>query len=111
MQRWGEKGQGKTGIEPDKGAKNNGKDFYRYVNQKRKVKECVPHLINRAESLIAMDEEKPEVLIKLLPQSLLSTSLPTPLKWRDSRMGSGGAKCLSSASEDQVHDLLKSQCT
>jgi len=25
-----------------RGAKNNEKDFYRYVSQKRKVKECVP---------------------------------------------------------------------
>ncbi|KFP56696.1 hypothetical protein N322_04880, partial [Cariama cristata] len=43
-------------------AKNNKKDFYRYVNQKRKVKENVPPLMSWAGELVVTDEEKAEVL-------------------------------------------------
>ncbi|KAK4826871.1 hypothetical protein QYF61_011990 [Mycteria americana] len=41
-------------------AKNNKKGFYRYINQKRKVKESVPPLMNKNGDLISTDEEKAE---------------------------------------------------
>ncbi|KAK4824526.1 hypothetical protein QYF61_016106 [Mycteria americana] len=43
-------------------AKNNKKGFYRYVSQKRKVKESVAPLMSKTGKLVTMDEEKAEVL-------------------------------------------------
>ncbi|PKU31777.1 hypothetical protein llap_17920 [Limosa lapponica baueri] len=43
-------------------AKNNKKGIYRYVSQKRKVKESVPTLMNMTSKLVTTDEEKAEVL-------------------------------------------------
>jgi len=37
-------------------AKNNEKVFYRYVNQKRKVKESAPPLMSKAGKLVTTDE-------------------------------------------------------
>ncbi|PKU39791.1 rna-directed dna polymerase from mobile element jockey-like [Limosa lapponica baueri] len=42
-------------------AKNNKKGFYRYVIQKRKVKESVYPLMNPTDKLVTTDEEKAEV--------------------------------------------------
>ncbi|KFQ61370.1 hypothetical protein N334_04214, partial [Pelecanus crispus] len=42
--------------------KNNKKGFYRYVNQKRKVKESVPPLMNKNGDLVSTDKGKAEVL-------------------------------------------------
>ncbi|KAK4816568.1 hypothetical protein QYF61_017958 [Mycteria americana] len=53
-------------------AKNNKKGFYRYINQKRKVKESVPPLMNKNGDLASTDEEKAE--------SSLATALLTPPK-------------------------------
>jgi len=45
-------------------AKNNKKGFYRYVSQKRKVKESIPPppAMNKNGSLVSTDEEKAEVV-------------------------------------------------
>ncbi|KFW02563.1 hypothetical protein N327_13593, partial [Fulmarus glacialis] len=43
-------------------AKNNEKGFYRYVSQKRSVKESVSHLMNKTGKLVTRDEEKAEAL-------------------------------------------------
>ncbi|KFQ53018.1 hypothetical protein N334_04373, partial [Pelecanus crispus] len=43
-------------------AKNNKKGFYRYVNQKRKVKESISPPMNKTGDLVSTDEEKAEVL-------------------------------------------------
>jgi len=40
----------------------NNKDLYTYVSQKRKVKESVTQLMSKIVKLVAMDEEKPEIL-------------------------------------------------
>ncbi|KFZ48645.1 hypothetical protein N338_08754, partial [Podiceps cristatus] len=42
-------------------AKNNKKGFYRYINQKRKVKESVLPLLSETGKLVMADEEKAEV--------------------------------------------------
>ncbi|KFQ17180.1 hypothetical protein N331_12325, partial [Merops nubicus] len=45
-------------------AKENRKGFYRYIIQKRKVKEGISSLKNSNEELVTTDEEKAEVLNK-----------------------------------------------
>jgi len=45
-----------------KDAKNNKKGFYRYVSQKRKVKESVPLLMSKTGKLVSTEAEKAEVL-------------------------------------------------
>ena len=42
--------------------KNSKKGFYRYVSQKRKVKESIPTLMSKTGKLVTTDEEKAEVL-------------------------------------------------
>lgn len=46
-------------------AKNNRKGFYKCINQKRKVKNGIPSLMNNTRKLIIRDEEKTEVLSNL----------------------------------------------
>lgn len=58
-------------------AKNN-KSSYRYVSQKRKVKESMLPLKNKTGKLVITDK-KAEAL-NFLPHPSLATSLPTPLK-------------------------------
>jgi len=55
-------------------AKNNKKNFYRYVSQKKKVKESVPTLMSKTGKLITTDKEKAEVLNNLF-SSVLTCSL------------------------------------
>ncbi|OPJ79628.1 hypothetical protein AV530_001584 [Patagioenas fasciata monilis] len=43
-------------------AKNNKKGFYRYVNEKKKVKESVPCLMSKTGKLLTMDKKKADVL-------------------------------------------------
>jgi len=71
-------------------AKNNKKGFYRYVKQKRKVKESVPPLMSKKGNLVPTDEENAEVLNKFLPQFSISSSLITPPQQMDCKMGSRG---------------------
>ncbi|KFQ63524.1 hypothetical protein N334_07076, partial [Pelecanus crispus] len=47
-----------------KGAKNNNKGFYRYVSQKRKVKESMAPVMSSIGKPVTTDEEKAEVLNK-----------------------------------------------
>ncbi|KAK4806963.1 LOW QUALITY PROTEIN: hypothetical protein QYF61_027330 [Mycteria americana] len=75
-------------------AKNNKKGFYRYINQKRKVKESVPPLMNKNGGLVSTDEEKAE--------SSLATALLTPPESMDNTLGTRGVKPLPL--EDQVRD-------
>ena len=75
-------------------AKNNKKGFYRYVNQKRKVKESLLPLMSKNGDLVSTDEEKAEVLTKFLPQSSPAAFLLTPLEWMDYKLGTRGVKLL-----------------
>ncbi|KAK4831885.1 hypothetical protein QYF61_020032 [Mycteria americana] len=59
-------------------AKNNQKGFYGYINQKRKVKESIPPLMNKNGDLVSTDEEKAE-----------------------------GGKAPPTVREDEVHDHLR----
>lgn len=47
----------------------------------------LPPQVSYAGKMVTMHEEKAKVLKNLLPQCLMATSLPTPLEWMDSRMG------------------------
>ena len=42
-------------------AKNNKKGCYRYLSQKRKVKESIPPPMSKTGKVVTMDEEKAEV--------------------------------------------------
>jgi len=53
------------GLDLARDVKNNKKGFYRYVSQKRKVKESVPpHTMSKTGKLVTMDKAKAEVLSK-----------------------------------------------
>ncbi|KAK4806236.1 hypothetical protein QYF61_013380 [Mycteria americana] len=54
------KAKGRLELNLARDAKNNKKGFYRYINQKRKVKESVPPLMNKNGDLASTDEEKAE---------------------------------------------------
>jgi len=58
----------------ERDAKNNKQGFYRYVGQKRKVKESVTPLMSKTARLVTKDEKKAEVLNKYFA-SLLTGNL------------------------------------
>ena len=58
--------------------RNNKKGFYRYVNQKRKVKESIPTLMNKNGGLVSTDEEKAEVLNNLFASVFTGNLSPHP---------------------------------
>ncbi|KAJ7408368.1 hypothetical protein BTVI_01033 [Pitangus sulphuratus] len=88
-------------------AKNNGKGFYRCVNQKRKVKEGVPPLINIAGKLVTMDKEKTEVLNNFFATAFNGKPLFPPLLSGWTARWGLGSRLLPTLSEDQVHDHLR----
>jgi len=59
-------------------AKNNKKGLYTYVNQKRKVKESIPSLMNKNSDLVSTDEEKAEVLNNIFASSFTGKLSPHP---------------------------------
>jgi len=85
-------------------AKKNKKGFYRYVSQKRKVKESVPPLSARLTNRLQQMRRWLRYSTTFLPQSSLAISLPTPLEWMDRKTGTGGAKYLP---KYQVCDHLR----
>jgi len=89
-----------------KDAKDNKKGFYRYVSQKKKVKESVPALMNKNDNLVSTDEEKAEVLNKFFASVFTGNLSPRP-----SPVGLQGevqrGKSLPTVTEDQVRDHLR----
>lgn len=75
----------------ERDTKCNRKGFCRCANQRRKVKEGVTPSDKKGQQ--RTDGEKVKVHT-FLPQSSMAASLLTPLKWMDSRMGTGGGKVL-----------------
>jgi len=89
-------------------AKNNKKGFYRYVSQKRKLKESVaPPSMSKTGKVATTDEEKAEVLSNffgIVFTDILSShsSRVDGLQDRD-----WGSKAFPTVRDDQVHDHLR----
>jgi len=80
----------KAQMEPNlaKNAKNEKKSYYRYVSQKRKVKESIPILMSKIGELVTTDEEDAEVLNNFFCLSFHSQPLfPHVLSGWTSRQG------------------------
>ncbi|KAK4829113.1 hypothetical protein QYF61_002151 [Mycteria americana] len=88
-------------------AKNNKKGFYRYVSQKRKVKENVPPLMNKNGDLVSTDEEKAEVLNNFFASVFSGNCSPHPSRVNGQHVGDQGGKASPTVREDQVHDHLR----
>ena len=69
--------------------KNNKKGFYRYVSQKKMVKERVPLLMSKYGNFVSMDEEKAEVLNNIFASVFTDSPVLTPLEWMDCKTGRG----------------------
>lgn len=61
----------------------NKKGFYRYVNQKKEVREDESSLVSNTRRLITTKEERTEVLNKVFASSSLATALHTQFGWMD----------------------------
>jgi len=75
---WSQEGQGTDRAEFAKDANNNKKGFYRYVSQKRKVKESVTPLMSKTGELVTMDKEKAEVLNNIFASVFTGNLSPCP---------------------------------
>ncbi|KAK4822131.1 hypothetical protein QYF61_010254 [Mycteria americana] len=102
-------GSGRPSLELDlaRDAKNNKKVFYRYINQKRKVKESVPPLMDENGDLVSTDEEKAEVLNNFFASVFSGNHSPHPSQVNGQHVGDQGAKAPSTVREDQVRDHLR----
>jgi len=88
-------------------AKNNKKGFYRYVNQKRKVKESVFPLMNTNGNLVSTDKEKADILHNFFASVFTSnlSSRPSPVDGLQD--GDQRGKAPPTAREDQVQEHLR----
>ncbi|KFM05399.1 hypothetical protein AS27_15836, partial [Aptenodytes forsteri] len=83
-------------------AKNNKKGFYRYVSQKRKVKESILPLMSKTGKLVTTDEEKAEVLNNVFA-SVFTGNLSSLTSRADGLQGRDlGSKVPPTVREDQV---------
>ncbi|KAK4808500.1 hypothetical protein QYF61_005817 [Mycteria americana] len=88
-------------------AKNNKKGFYRYINQKRKVKESVPPLMNKNDEIVSTNEEKAEVLNNFFASVFSGNRSPHPSRVNGQHVGDQGGKAPPTEKEDQVHNHLR----
>jgi len=86
--------------------KNNKKGFYRYVSQKRKVKESVRPLMSKNGNLVSTDEEKAEVLNSPFASVFTGNISPCPSPVDGLQDGVQRGKGLPTVMEDQVQDYL-----
>ncbi|KAK4826467.1 hypothetical protein QYF61_009194 [Mycteria americana] len=85
----------------------NNKGFYRYINQKRKVKESRPPLMNKNGDLVSTDEEKAEVLKNIFASAFTGNHSPHPSRANGQHVGDQGVKVPPTVREDQVRDYLR----
>jgi len=90
-----------------RGAKNDKKGCYRYVNQKMKVKESVPPLMNKNGDLVSTGKEEAEVLHNFFASVFTGTLSPHPSRVHGPQDGDQGSKGPPTVKEDQVHDSLR----
>ncbi|KFR08823.1 hypothetical protein N306_10297, partial [Opisthocomus hoazin] len=83
-------------------AKNNKKGFYRYVSQKKKVKESVPRLMSKTGKLVTADEEKAEVLNNFFASVFTGNLSPHPSRVDGWHEGDQEGKIPPAVSEDQI---------
>ena len=98
-------GRAKTRLELNlaRRAKNNKKGFYRYVNEKKKVKESVPLLTNKNGDLVSTDE-----VLNNFFASVFTGNLPPHLSLVNGLQdGDQGGKAPPTLSEHQIHDHLR----
>ncbi|PKU36007.1 nedd4-binding protein 2-like 2 [Limosa lapponica baueri] len=89
-------------------AKNNKKDSYRYVNQKRKVTESVSPAMSKNHKLVTTDEEKTEVLKNFF--ALVFSANPSPHTSQIEGPGKNRGyenEEPPTVGEEQVQDLLR----
>ncbi|KFP18135.1 hypothetical protein Z169_02708, partial [Egretta garzetta] len=83
-------------------AKNNKKGFYRYVSQKRMVKESIPPLMSETGKLVTADEEKAEVLNNFFASVFTSNLSPCPSRVDGLHEGDQEGKTPPTVGEDKV---------
>jgi len=69
------------------------KGFYRYVNQKRRIKESVPLVMSKNGNLVSTDE-KAEVLNNFFASVSTGSLSPHPLESMDHKVETRGVKPL-----------------
>ncbi|KFR00948.1 hypothetical protein Y956_13862, partial [Nipponia nippon] len=83
-------------------AKNNKKGFYRYINQKKKVKERVPPLMSSSGELVTTEEEKAEVLKNFFASVFTGNLSPHTSRVNGPFDGDQGGRGPPTLREDQV---------
>ncbi|PKU34089.1 rna-directed dna polymerase from mobile element jockey-like [Limosa lapponica baueri] len=87
--------------------KKNKKGFYRYINQKRKVKGNVPPVMSNSGELVSTDEEKAEVLNNFFASVFTGNPFPPSSQVDGPQVGDQGDKVPPTVSEDKVRDQLR----
>ncbi|KFO80819.1 hypothetical protein N303_05322, partial [Cuculus canorus] len=82
--------------------KTNKKGFYRYVNQKRKIKESIPALMIENGDLVATDEKKAEILNNSFASVFTDNHSPHPSWVSGQQDGDQEGKALRTVEEDKV---------
>jgi len=86
--------------------KNNKKDFYRYVSQKRKIKESVTPM-RKNGNLLSTDEERAEVLHNFFASVFTGNCSPRPSPADGLPDGDQRGKSLPTVREEQIRDHLR----
>jgi len=92
-----------------RGDKNNKKGFYRYVSQKRKVKESIFPLMSKTGKLVTTDEEKAEVLNKFFASVFTGSLTCHTFQVDRPQNEEWGSKVSHAVREDQVCNHLGNQ--
>jgi len=93
----------------ERDAKNNKKGFYRYVSQKRKVKESMFPLMSKTGKLVTTDEYKAEVLKNIFASVCTGNLSSHTSQVGGPPDGDWGSKVPPAVREDQVRDHLRKQ--